>query len=81
MVSQKYEAEDILRLLKEGRSFIALAAKYSLCSSKNVGGDLSDLPDNRLDNDFKEAASTLKVGQISHPIRTRFGYHIIERLK
>lgn len=77
LVEQKYEAEDILRLLKEGADFIEMARKRSRCPSASKGGDLGSIDVRRLDRDFAEAAETLKPGELSGIVRTRFGYHLI----
>ncbi len=80
LVQHSYEAEDILRLLQSGKDFSELAAKYSKCSSASAGGDLGFLKPGRAVEEFEEAATMLKVGQISpKPVRTRFGYHLILR--
>jgi parvulin-like peptidyl-prolyl isomerase len=81
LVEHKYEAEDLLKLLKEGKNFTDLAKKYSVCSSAQSGGDLSDVPLNRLDEAFREAAESLKEEEISEVVRTRFGHHLIQRYK
>ena len=82
LVKHEYEAQDILRKLEAGEDFTSLARKFSTCGSAANGGDLGDLTGkmNRLDDDFREAAETLKVGDRSLPVRTRFGYHLILRL-
>ncbi len=80
LVKHKYEAEDLLRLLQSGHDFAALAKKYSQCSSAKEGGYLGDLKGKKLDPDFLEAVEILKPGTVSSPVRTRFGYHLIERL-
>lgn len=80
LVSQKYEAEDIIRLLNSGKDFAQLAGKYSQCSSGKAGGSLGDVKPGQLDSDFLEALENLKIGEVSSPIRTRFGYHIIQIL-
>ncbi len=80
LVKHKYEAEDILRLLQSGNDFAALAIKYSQCSSAKEGGYLGDLVGKKLDPDFLEAVEILKPGKVSSPVRSRFGYHLIERL-
>ena len=80
LVKNEYEAQDILRLLKDGKDFAELAKKYSTCSSAAQGGDLGSQPISRLDEDYSDVATMLKPGQIStKPVRTKFGYHIIRR--
>lgn len=81
LLQQKYEAEDVQRKLKEGVDFAQLAQKYSQCPSGQQGGDLGEVPVSRLDATFAEAAETLKPGEVSAIVRTRFGHHIIKRLK
>jgi parvulin-like peptidyl-prolyl isomerase len=80
LVAHKYEAEDILKLLKEGQDFSDLAKQRSTCPSAPSGGDLGNLKGKKLDMDFEEAAELLKPGQISGVVRTRFGYHLIQRV-
>jgi peptidyl-prolyl cis-trans isomerase C len=79
LVEQKFEAEDILKKLKEGIEFKTLAQKFSRCSSASQGGDLGLIDIARLDPDFAEAAELLKPSQVSGVVRTRFGYHLILR--
>lgn len=81
LVSQKYEAEDLLKKLNAGASFEELARKFSKCSSASSGGNLGTFDTkqklSKLDSDFLEALEYLKPAQISAPIRTRFGYHLV----
>jgi peptidylprolyl isomerase/peptidyl-prolyl cis-trans isomerase C len=77
LVRHQYEAEDIVGLLRKGASFESLASKYSQCSSSKQGGNLGLVAPDRLDPDFADALLSLKPGEISKPIRTRFGYHLI----
>lgn len=79
LVEQKFEAEDLQRKLQSGESFATLAQRFSKCPSSAQGGDLGDIELRRLDADFAEAAQDLKIGQVSGPVRTRFGYHLIRR--
>lgn len=80
LVPHRYEAEDILKLLKDGKDFSEMAKKRSQCPSAASGGDLGNLKGKKLDPDFAEAAEILKPGQMSGIVRTRFGYHIILRV-
>ena len=78
LVKNKYEAEDILKLLKRGESFEKLAIKFSQCASAPQGGDLGNLNNKKnLDENFKEALEGLKPNEVSSIVRTSFGYHLI----
>jgi len=61
------------------QNFGQLAQKYSIdtTSAKN-GGDLGTVPAAQLDQDFVNAALQLSPGQISQPVHTQFGWHVIE---
>ena len=79
LVQHRYQAEDLIKLIAKGQTFPDLAVKYSMCSSAKEKGFLGNIEPNRLDQDFAEAAETLKAGQISGIIKTKFGYHLILR--
>lgn len=80
LVQYGYEAEDLVRKIKSGADFGELAQKYSTCPSASRQGHLGEIDPRRLDADFNEALLNLKVDEISNPVRTRFGYHLIRRL-
>jgi len=79
LVKHQYEAEDIQKMLKEGKDFSSLASKFSTCPSGQSGGDLGFFQEGRMVEEFEEAAFALKVGEVSPITRTKFGYHIILR--
>ena len=79
LVKQEFEAKDILKKLEEGKSFEVLAKEHSLCPSNVEGGDLGEFGKGSMVQSFEDAAFELKVGQISGPVRTQFGYHLIFR--
>jgi parvulin-like peptidyl-prolyl isomerase len=79
LVKQLFEAQDLLKALSEEKSFESLARIYSLCSSAELGGWLGDLSKNKVDPEFLKALSMLKPNEISSPVRTKFGYHLIRR--
>lgn len=81
LVAHKYEAEDLLKKLSDGKTFTELAQKYSKCPSNKAGGDLGPIAIGKADPDFEEAALILKPGETTKlPIRTKFGYHLIKRI-
>ncbi len=81
LVTNEYEAKDLLKLLGDGKSFSELAQKFSKCPSGKNGGDLGEFTYGRMVEAFSSAAFALKVDEISMPVRTRFGYHLIQRYK
>lgn len=80
LVEHEYEARDLEKKLNEGVSFEALAQKFSRCPSKSQGGDLGFFGRGRMVEAFEDAAFSLEIDEVSPPVRTRFGYHIIQRL-
>ena len=74
----KDQAKAVLAKAKKGEDFSKLAAQYSEDSSKDSGGDLGYFGRGRMVKPFEEAAFALKAGQISDPVRSQFGYHIIK---
>ncbi|MCT4643113.1 MAG: peptidylprolyl isomerase [Bacteriovoracaceae bacterium] len=81
LVEYKEDAEYILKQLNTGMDFEKLAKDYSECSSSEEGGNLGKFPSGVMVPEFERALYNMKVGQVSEPIRTKFGYHIIERLE
>jgi peptidyl-prolyl cis-trans isomerase D len=75
----KATAEDVLKQAKGGADFAALAKKYSEDDSnaKN-GGDLDYFSRGRMVPEFDQAVFAMTPGQISDPVKTKFGYHIIK---
>ncbi len=73
-------ADKIYTMLKSGKaSFEELAAKYSDdTDSRDLGGDLGWIPVTNLPPDMRSVIDTMKVGSISAPVLTQFGYHIIK---
>ncbi len=76
---KKAVAEDVLKQLKKGGSFEALAKKYGEDPTKDRGGDLGYFTKGRMVKSFEEAAWSLKKGKISGIIETQFGFHIIKK--
>ena len=74
----KKKAEEVLKLAREGKDFAELAKKYSEGPSKSSGGDLGYFSKGKMVKAFENAAFSLKKGEISDLVRTRFGYHIIK---
>ena len=74
----RVQAEDVLKQVKNGGDFAALAKKYSEDEgSKASGGDLDYSPRGRLVPEFETAAFSMKPGETSDLVKTEYGFHII----
>lgn len=74
----KLEAEEIKRMLDQGDDFEELAIAYSEDGSASSGGDLGWFGKGRMVKEFEDAAFALEVGEISEPVRTQYGWHLIK---
>lgn len=73
------QANLIIDRLNQGEDFATMAQQYSSdAGSREDGGDLGYFPRGRMVPAFEEAAFALQPGEISVPVRTKFGYHIIK---
>lgn len=78
-VAEKREkALEIMEQAKAGKNFAGLAEKYSEGPSKEKGGDLGTFERDDMAKPFSEKAFSMAPGEISEPVRTRFGWHIIK---
>jgi len=74
----KAKAEDLLKKVKGGADFAAVATESSDCPSKAQGGDLGLFTRDKMVKSFADAAFAMKVGEISDLVESPFGYHIIK---
>ena len=70
--------EDIHKLAAAGQDFAELAKKYSEGPTKAKGGDLGAFRREQMVKPFSDKAFSLQAGEISEPVRTDFGWHIIK---
>ncbi len=77
LVDSEQQADDILKQLRKGGDFEALAKKHSKCPSASRGGDLGWVGEGKMDPAFEKAAFALKKGEVSGIVKSSFGYHII----
>ncbi len=72
------KAMSVLKRARQGEDFSSLAREYSEGPSSEKGGDLGFFSSGQMDKPFEEIAFKMKKGEISDPVKTRFGYHIIK---
>ncbi|AEH49047.1 peptidylprolyl isomerase [Parageobacillus thermoglucosidasius] len=79
LVKDEKTAKEIKAKLDKGEDFAKLAKQYSQDpGSASNGGDLGWFGQGKMVKEFEDAAYKLKVGEISDPVKTEYGYHIIK---
>lgn len=78
LVKTEQEAKDLYNEIKNGKSFTEVAQEKSLCPSGQNGGDLGFFGKGMMVKPFEDAAFSLEVGELSQPVETQFGWHLIE---
>jgi foldase protein PrsA len=85
LVKTKATADKVRALLVANNTdanWKAVAKKYSIdTGTKNAGGELGSFPKGRMVKAFEDAAFALKVDQVSQPVHTQYGWHVIEVTK
>ena len=77
----KHKITQVHQRLKSGEDFAALAKLYSQDGSAQKGGDLGWLYPGDTVQPFEQAMNALKIGEISGPVQSPFGFHIIQVLE
>lgn len=78
LVSSEDQASQLKQQIEGGEDFAALAKKHSSCPSGKSGGDLGEFRPGQMVPEFDTVVfSDLPVGQVSKPVKTSFGYHLV----
>ena len=81
LVEKHSEAISLLERIQKGEKFGKLAKEFSIDSgSAKRDGSLGYFGRGKMVKEFEKSAFNLQTGQISEPVKTQYGYHIIKRL-
>jgi peptidyl-prolyl cis-trans isomerase C len=78
LVSSEKECLDLKKRIEAGEDFGALAAEYSSCPSGRKGGALGTFGPGQMVPEFDKAVFSGGVGEVQGPVKTQFGYHLLE---
>lgn len=78
LVETEEEANEIKEKLNQGEDFAELAKEHSFDGSSTAGGDLGYFGRGEMVKEFEDVAFSLDIDQISDPVQSEFGYHIIK---
>jgi len=81
LVSTEEEAVDLKNQIAEGADFAQMAREHSQCPSGRSGGDLGVFSPGQMVKEFNDVCFNDEVGVVHGPVKTQFGYHLIEITK
>lgn len=74
----KNQSKAVIMRVNNGESFKQLARQFSNCPSGKVGGDLGWFGRGQMVPEFEKAAFETPIGEMSDPVQTEFGWHVIK---
>ncbi|NMP31031.1 peptidylprolyl isomerase [Thalassotalea sp. M1531] len=80
LVKHKELAEKLKQQLEKGADFGKLAKKHSTCPSGKKGGDLGEFRRGQMVKAFDDVVFKKEVLKIHGPVKTRFGFHLIQTI-
>jgi peptidyl-prolyl cis-trans isomerase C len=81
LVADKAICNDLKTRIDGGEDFAAIAREYSECPSGQQGGDLGEFSPGMMVQEFDTIVFSADLNKVHGPVRTQFGYHLIEITK
>ena len=78
LVATEQQCLDLKKQIEEGADFAEGARNSSSCPSRNQGGALGEFRPGQMVREFDEVVFSGEVGKVLGPVKTQFGYHLIE---
>jgi peptidyl-prolyl cis-trans isomerase C len=78
LVSTEAACEDIKTQIETGGDFAELAGLHSDCPSGQTGGELGEFSPGQMVREFDEVVFKEEVGKVHGPVKTQFGFHLVE---
>jgi peptidyl-prolyl cis-trans isomerase C len=82
LVKGRTKAEELIEMINIGAHFEQMAREHSIGPSRKKGGNLGYITRGKMVREFEKAAFALKKGEMTQiPVKTKFGWHLIKRVK
>ena len=78
LVDSEEQCQELKNQIEEGANFADLAMQYSSCPSGQKGGDLGQFSPGMMVKEFDEVVFSADVNTVQGPVKTQFGYHLLE---
>lgn len=78
LVSNEEKCNELKSKIENGEDFAVVAKEYSTCPSNRDGGNLGEFGPGMMVKEFDEVVFSAPIGQVQGPVKTQFGYHLVE---
>ena len=78
LVETEAQCSDLKQQIANGTDFAELAKQHSKCPSGQQGGALGTFSPGQMVKEFDEVVFSAPVGEVQGPVKTQFGYHLVE---
>ncbi|MBI3565522.1 MAG: peptidylprolyl isomerase [Elusimicrobia bacterium] len=78
LVKTEAECDTLKKQIEGGADFASVAKAHSLCPSGKRGGDLGEFGPGQMVPEFDKAVFNGEVGKVQGPVKTQFGYHLLQ---
>lgn len=78
LVDTEQACDDLKQQIADGADFADLAREHSKCPSSQRGGELGEFGPGQMVREFDEVVFSAPVGEVQGPVKTQFGYHLVE---
>ncbi len=78
LVADEAECQNLKEAIETGADFAEVAAKHSTCPSSAKGGDLGTFRERAMVKEFNDVVFSAALNEVHGPVKTKFGYHLIE---
>ncbi len=78
LVSTEEQCNDLKKQIADGADFAELAKAHSSCPSSREGGALGTFGPGQMVKEFDEVVFSAPVGEVQGPVKTQFGFHLLE---
>lgn len=78
LVPSETDCNTLKKMIESGEDFAEIAKQNSKCPSGQQGGDLGEFGPGQMVKEFDEVVFSGEIGKVLGPVKTQFGYHLIE---
>ena len=78
LVKSEQACQDLKKKIEDGADFADVSRQHSTCPSGREGGDLGSFTPGQMVREFDQVVFSADLGKVHGPVKTQFGYHLIE---